>query len=150
VSQGRVFRVAACLSALAVAGCGGGGAPTLTKAEYASKLSRLCLVAADQLRELHIDTSLAAWQVDGPRVVAIERSFNRKLAALKPPDSIKSAVAALTTANDKNLQATQDAVAAAKAGDAAKLHAALKQANKDDLATGAPVKAIGATGCYIG
>jgi hypothetical protein len=135
---------------LALAACGGGGASTLTKAEYASKLSRLCLVAADQLRELHMDTSVAAWQADGPQVLAIEQSFNRKLAALKPTGSIKTAVAALRNANDKTVEHTQDAVAAAKAGDATKFHAALAQANKDDLATTTPVKAIGAQGCYIG
>jgi hypothetical protein len=135
---------------LALAACGGGGAPTLTKAEYASKLSRLCLVAADQLRELHLDISVAAWKADGPRVVAIEQSFNHKLAALKAPDSIKTAVTAYTKANDKGFRDTEDAVAAAKAGDANKFHAELTQANKDNLATGAPAKAIGAQGCYIG
>jgi hypothetical protein len=73
----------------------------LTKEQYASKLSHLCLVAADQLRELHVDNGVAAWQADGPRILAIERRFNRKLAALKPPESIQAAVAAYTSANDR-------------------------------------------------
>jgi hypothetical protein len=135
---------------LASAACGGSGAKTLTKEQYAAKLSRLCLVAADQLREMHVDNGVAAWRVDGPRILAIERRFNRKLAALKPPESIQAAVVAYTSANDRGFRATQDAVDAAKAGDAKKLQAALKQANEDDLATGPAAQKIGAAGCYVG
>ena len=133
-----------------MAACGGSGSATLTKEQYASKLSRLCLVAADQLRELHVDNGVAAWRSDGPKIVAIERRFNRKLAALKPPESIQAAVVAYTKANDRGFRATEDAVAAAKSGDAQKLQAALQHANKDNLATGAPAKKIGAASCYIG
>ena len=135
---------------LALAACGGSGGATLTKEQYASKLSHLCLVAADQLRELHVDNGVAAWQADGPRILAIERRFNRKLAALKPPESIQAAVAAYTSANDRGFRATQDAVGAAEAGDAKRLQAALKQANEHDLATGPAAKKIRAAGCYVG
>ncbi len=134
---------------LALVACGGSGSATPNKEQYDAKLSRLCLVAADQLRELHVDNGVAAWRADGPRIVAIERRFNRKLAALKPPESIGAVVAAYTSANDRGFRATQDAVNAAKAGDAKRLQAALKQANKDNLATRPPAKKIGAAGCYI-
>ena len=134
---------------LALAACGGSGTATLSKEQYASKLSRLCLIAADQLREMHVDNGVAAWRADGPRILAIERRFNRKLAALKPPESIQAAVAAYASANDRGFGATQVAVGAAKAGDPKKLQAALKQANEDDLATGPAAKKIGAAGCYV-
>jgi hypothetical protein len=142
--------LAAVAPVLALAACGGGGGSTPTRAEYASRLSRLCLVAADQLRELHLDNTVAAWRTDGHRVVAIEQSFNRKLAALEPPDSIANAVAAYTKANAKSFRDTKAAVAAARARDASTLRAALRRANADDHATASPAKAIGARGCYIG
>ena len=130
-----------------MAACGGSGTATLTKQQYASKLSRLCLLAADQLRELHLDNTVPAWRADGHRIVAIEQSFNRKLAALKPPHSIQ---AAYTKANEGDFRDTEAAVAAAKAGDANGLRAAVRRANRDNLATAAPAREIGAAGCYIG
>jgi hypothetical protein len=149
LSRARPERVAVCALTLALAACGGGGTATLSKEQYASKLSRLCLVAADQLREMHVDNGVAAWRADGPRILAIERRFNRKLAALKPPESIQAAVAAYTSANDRGFRATQVAVGAAKPGAAKKLQAALQQANEADLATGPAAKKIGAAGCYV-
>jgi hypothetical protein len=135
---------------LTLAACGGGSSAAPTKQAYESALSRLCLVAADQLRELHLDTTVAAWRADGGKVVAIERNFNHKLAALKVPESIRAAVVAYTQANELTFRDAEAAVAAAKEGDAPRLRAALKRADGDGLATGAPAKAIGATGCYIG
>ena len=140
--------VAASALVLMLAACGGSGSTALTKKQYASKLSRLCLLAADQLRELHVDNGVAAWRADGPRIVAIERRFNRKLAAFKPPESIHGAVAAYRRANDRGLSDTVVAVAAAKAGDTKGLRAALRRANKDNAATAPPAKTIGAAGCY--
>jgi predicted secreted protein len=140
---------AACALVLALAACGGGGSSTLSKQQYASKLSRLCLVAADRLRELHPDETVPAWRADGQRVVAIERSFNHKRAALKPPGSIQTAVAGYAKANDRGLRDTESAVAAAKAGDQKKLRAALSRAAADDAATVPPAKKIGASGYDI-
>jgi len=137
-------------AALLVAGCGGGGGgKTLTKQQYASKLTNLCLVAADQVRELHLDNTVASWKADADDVLKIEQNFKDKLAALKAPDEIKDAADAYASANDKAFQDTKDAIDAAKAGDDAKLQTALKQANADDLKTWPPAKEIGAKGCYI-
>jgi hypothetical protein len=146
----RVAGLAACALVLGLAACGGSGSSTLTKEQYASKLSRLCLVAADQLRELHVDNGVGAWRADGPRIVAIERRFNRKLAALNPPDSIRTEVADYTSANEQGFRDIEAAVAAASAGDVRKLHADLSRADTDNLATGPPAKKIGAAGCFIG
>lgn len=143
-------RLALGFAVLALAACGGSGGDTLTKAQYDARLSRLCLVAADQLRELHLDTTVAAWKHDAAQITRIERSFQTKLAALKPPGSIESTVAAYTKANNKATQETLAAVEAAKAGDAARLHAQIALSNRDSLATWASARKIGATGCYIG
>lgn len=146
----RLPHVAACALVLGLAACGGGARATLTKEQYASKLSRLCLVSADQFRELHVDNGVAAWRADGSRIVAIERRFNRKVAALRPPQSIQTAVADYASANERGFRDTQAAVAAAKVGDPNSLHAALRRVDKDNLATGSPAKRIGAAGCFIG
>jgi hypothetical protein len=150
IGLSRLPPAAACALLLALAACGGGGTPTLTQREYAARLSRLCLVSADRLRELHLDTKVTAWRANGRLVLATERSFNRRLAALEPPAAIQSAVAAYTNANDRSFRDTEAAVAAARAGNASKLRAGLRRAGKDDLATGTPAKTIGASGCYIG
>ena len=143
-------RLAICVVLLGLAACGGSSASTLTKAQYDAKLSRLCLVAADQFRELHLDNTIASYTHDAQEILRIDRSFAAKLAALTPPDSIKSAVADYTAANAKFAQDDKDAVEAAKAGDAAKLHAAIARGNHDSLATWPFAKQIGAKGCYIG
>ena len=132
---------------LALAACGGGGG--LTKAQYAARVSRLCLDSADQFRELHLGLSVDDWRHYASDVLRIERNFAAKLAALKPPASIASEAAAFSKATAKVAQDDRDAVAAAQAGDGARLHAALDQANRDALGTYPSAKAIGATGCYI-
>ena len=135
------------VSALAACGGGGGG---LTKARYDAKVSRLCLLASDQLRELHMDNSVGAWQHSGPSVVHIAEHFDKSLAALKAPGDIAADAAAYLKANEKLAADYKTAVAAANAGDSAKLRAAGNQSNKDGAATFPSAKAIGATGCYIG
>jgi len=140
-------------AALAVAGCGGGGGgggKTLTKEQYASALSKLCLNGSDQIRELHLDNTVAAWKADGHRILEIEQNFKDKLAALKAPDEIKTAAREYADANDKVFQDVKDAVSAAKTGDQAKLRAALAKANTENAATTQPAKEIGAKSCYIG
>lgn len=134
---------------LGLAACGG-GSKTLTKAQYASSLSDLCLKGADQIRELHLDNSVASWKADGDRIMKIEQNFKDKLAALKAPDEIKNAAREYTDANDKVFQDVKDGVNAAKADDQAKLRAALSKANSDNGATTQPAKEIGAKSCYVG
>jgi hypothetical protein len=139
-----------CAAVLAFAACGsGGGTHTLTKSEYDAKLSHLCLLAADQFRELHLDNTIASWKHGAPEILRIDRTFAHKLAALKPPSSIAAAVADYTKASAKRAQDDKAAIAAAKAGDAAKLRAAMTQGGRDDHATFPSAKAIGARGCYF-
>lgn len=136
---------------LALAACGGGSSVggTLTKAQYDAKVSHLCLVSADQFRELHLDNTVGDWKHYATSITHIDQGFATKLAALKPPASIATAAASYRTANAKAFQDDKDAIAAAKAGYAAKLRATIKQANKDTLAAWPYAKTIGATGCYI-
>lgn len=144
--------LAACALVLVLAGCGSGASSaggTLTKAQYGAKVSRLCAAAADQFRELHLDNTVGSWKHNAADAVRIQQHFNNALAALRPPSSIAKDARAFVQAYEKVAQDTNDAVAAAKAGDRAKLLAALAAGNNDDLATYAPAKAIGATGCYI-
>ena len=148
--RARPERVAVCALVLALAACGGSSSATLSKEQYDSKMSRLCLVAADQIREVHYLTSVAALRAEGSRVVAIERRFNHKLASLKPPDSIRAAAAAYLRADERKVRDFEAAVAAAKARDRGKLQEALGQAITDTRATGPLAKKIGAAGCYIG
>ena len=96
-----------------------------------------------------IDITVASWKHDAPEIIRIDQNFANKLAALKPPNSIAAAVADYRKASDKSFQDDKNAVAAAKAGDAAKLRAAITQGNKDNNATFPSAKAIGARGCYF-
>jgi hypothetical protein len=143
------MRRAFLLSALVLGLAACGGASGLTKAQYDAKVSRLCLLAADRLRELHVDNSLGAWRHSGADVVRIARRFDNSLAALKAPGDIAAEAAAYLDANKQVLADYKAAVAAAMAGDRAKLRAAGNRSNKDGTATFAAAKAIGATGCYI-
>ncbi|HLX21489.1 MAG TPA: hypothetical protein VKR23_15195 [Gaiellaceae bacterium] len=146
----RFVVLAVCAPVLVLAACGSSSAATLTKAQYDSRVNRLCLVSADQIRELHIDNTVADWRSRlGASVVKIDKRFTSKLAGWSPPASIASPAAAYAKANAKVTQDDRNSVAAAKANDGARLRAALNQANKDALATSLSAKAIGATGCYI-
>jgi hypothetical protein len=134
---------------LALAACGGGGAGGLTKAQYDAKVSHLCLLAADQMRELHMDNSVPAWQHSGQSVVRVAEQFDKSLAALKAPSDIAADAAAYLKANEKLASDYKAAVIAANADDRAGLLAAGNRSTKDGAATFPAAKAIGATGCYI-
>jgi len=132
---------------VALAGCGGSGG--LTKAQYAAKVSRLCLLASDQVRELHMDNSVSVWEYSGPQVIHIARHFDKALAALKAPADSATDAAAYLKANEKVLADDRAALTAARAGDWPTLRTAVNQANQDSRATWQPAKTLGATGCYI-
>ena len=137
------------------AGCGGGGgggnggtAGALSKDEFASKVSNLCLLADDQVHELHMTNSIIAWKNYGDRVVKIGQSFIDKVGALKAPDEIKGAVQEYLDANKKVVEDLRTATADAKKNDRKGMLAALAQGNKDNDDTWPPAKEIGAKSCY--
>ena len=142
------FVVPLCACVLALAACGGSGG--LTNAQYAAKVSRLCLVAADQIRELHLSNTVDDYRHYAASILLIDGDFLRQLRKLKSPASIAAPAAAYARASAKAAQDDKNAVAAARSGDTAKLHAAIARANHDSLAAWPYAKKIGATGCYIG
>ena len=129
--------LAVCALVLALAACGGSSAK-LTQAQYDAKVSRLCLLAADQFREMHLLNTVGDWQ-----------HFDKALAALKPPSSIARDAAAFLGANKDALADDRFAIAAARAGDNAGLHHAIRADHGDHGAAYHSAEKIGATGCYI-
>jgi hypothetical protein len=134
--------------ALILAACGGGSSG-LTKAQYDAKVSRLCLVAADGFREMHVANTIGDYRHNAAAIVHIGKHFDEALAALKAPSSIAPAAAGFLGANTKVSTDEENAVAAARAGNAAAFLPALAQASRDSSAATRSAKAIGATGCYI-
>ncbi|HLX33426.1 MAG TPA: hypothetical protein VKR79_11795 [Gaiellaceae bacterium] len=147
----KTLAIGTAVSVLALAACGsgGGGGSTLTKAQYDAKVSRLCLVNADAFRELHLDDTVGDYKAFGSSIIHLDQSFATKLAALKPPSSIASEASAFGKANALAAQDDKDAVAAAKAGDAAKLKTLIAKYNHDEVATYPSAKAMGARDCYF-
>ena len=142
-----ILTLCACALGIAAA-CGGTGTKTLTKEQYAAKVSHLCLVAAEGFHQLHIGIALSDWRDHATEITSVVQHFNRSLAALTPPPEVAHAATPFVSANKKVLKDDLAAVAAAKAGDAGKLHAALVRGNMDVGATYQFAEAIGATGCY--
>ncbi len=142
--------LAVCALVLALAACGGGGSGRLTKAQYDAKVSRLCLLAADQFREMHLENTVADWRRYATTIVRIRTHFNNALAALKPPSYIKSEAANFLGSNKNALADDRLAIAAAQAGDLHGLFGGLREEHVDFRAADHSARAIGATGCYIG
>jgi hypothetical protein len=132
-----------------VAGCGGGKkAAGLTKQAYAAAQSKICLLASDQLRELHLEATVSAYKARGDNVLKIEEAAIKKIDALVPPAEIKAAAKLYSDANHVVLADVKAAVSAAKAGDRTKFQQAFAKSNTDNSATYAPAKEIGARSCY--
>jgi hypothetical protein len=96
-----------------------------------------------------MDNSAGDWRHFGPVAVRIAEHLDKSLAALKAPGDIAADAAAFLKANEKLAVDGKAALAAANAGDRAKLRAAVIQSTKDGAATSPSAKAIGATGCYV-
>ena len=136
-----------CGCVLALAACG--GSSRLTKAQYDAKVSRLCLVAADGLRELHLTYTIGDYRHNGTTIVRIGEHFDKALAALKPPSSMAPDAAAFLTASTEVAGVMKSAVAAARARHVATFVEAIHQASRDAANQSRWAKTIGATGCYL-
>jgi hypothetical protein len=148
----RFVVLVACVPALALAGCGSGSssAGTLTKAQYDAKLNRMCFLAADKVRELHMDNSLGDWKAFGPELAAIDHHFANRLHPEEAPAAIASAAQAFARAQEKVVRSDEAAITAANAGDRAKLRLAIARVTEADRATSQPAQQVGATDCYFG
>jgi hypothetical protein len=149
MARRRSVALAVCALVLALAACGGGGSDKLTKAGYDAKVSKLCLLAADQFREMHLTNTIADWQHYAAKIVHVRVHFDNALAALKPPSSIKSDAANYLGASKNILEDDRYAIAGARAGDMAGLFGGLREDHTDNRAADRFARAIGATGCYI-
>src|SRR5438093_690615 len=90
--------------ALGLAACGGKASNALTStsnalttAQYAAKVSHLCLIAGDAARELHLTLAMGDWSHNGMQINSINARFNKGLAALTPPPDIANAAGELGT-----------------------------------------------------
>jgi hypothetical protein len=135
------------LLGLALAACGSGSDEA--KVAYGAKVSHLCLLAADQIRELHMDDSVSVWEGFGAQAVRIQEHFDTALTKLRAPDEIASEAAAYLKVNEKVLADDKAALAASWVPDWPTLEKAWKRANRDSRASWPLAKAIDATGCYI-
>ncbi len=136
-----------CACVLALAACGGGSSG-LTTAQYDARVSRLCLLASDRFRELHLTNTLGAYSHNAESIVDMNTEFLKQLAKLKPPAEIAAAAAAYARATAAFARDDKSAVTAARAGDAARFRAAIDQANRDTAAARPYARRMGATGCY--
>lgn len=144
----RFLIVAAAIPVLALAACGG-GSHRLTAAEYDAKVNELCLLAADQFRELHLENTLGDWQRNGARILHIRVHFNKELAALKAPPFLKNDAAAFLGASENALADDKLAIAAARSGDYEGLLHGIRGEHNDNRSGHRSAQAIGATGCYL-
>jgi hypothetical protein len=131
---------------LALAACGA-GTSRLTKAQYRTRVSQLCLLAADQFREMHLVNTIGDWRYNATKIVHMRVRFNKALAALKPPLAIASKAAAVLGASKNALADDRRVIAAARAGDDAGFGHALGAQKSDQLFALRSEMAIGATGC---
>jgi hypothetical protein len=149
MARTRLVALPVCALVLALAACGGGGTHRLTKEEYDAKVSHLCLLAADQFREMHLENTLADWQYNANRIVRIRIRFDNALAALKAPPSIKTDAAEFLASNKNALDDDRHVIGAARGGDRLEFLHALRSEHGDYRFAYHTAEAIGATGCYI-
>jgi len=149
MARTRLVVLLVCALVLALAACGGGGPTRLTKEQYAAKVSHLCLLSEDQFRELHLENTVGDWQRYANKIVRIRVHFNKALAALKPPPSIKADVADFVAANKNALEDDKFVIGAARDGDSLEFLHALRSEHGDHRFAYHAARAFGAKGCYI-
>ena len=110
-------------------------------------LNRICLVASDQFRELHLENTVGDWKARGDHIVKITEGATKKFKALTPPDELKDAAKQYNDAEDRFTAEIKNAVNAANAGDAAKFHAALSKSDKANTDSNVAAQKIGAADC---
>src|SRR5437868_14779473 len=97
-------------SVLAFAACGGGPPPVIVTPHYAARVSHLCLIAADQFRELHLTNTIGDYRHDATAIVHINSVFLNQLAKLNPPTELARPAAAYARAIAKSAKDQQNAV----------------------------------------
>src|SRR5690349_13845908 len=87
----RALTIAACLLAVAVAGCGGGGGNTLSKKDYENKVTQIVKTASPDVNALSTvggDPNKAGAALD--KAQAALNKAGDDLGALKPPSEVSA------------------------------------------------------------
>ncbi len=138
------------LAAVLAAGCGGGnGSKTLSKDEYASKLSAICNDSNDKINALGITTQ-AAVKEKGDEAVAIGEDALEEFRALRAPNELRNASRTFNDSSAEILADFKAAVEAAKTDDAAGFAAAFANAQTHGNESDAAARQIGAADCVSG
>lgn len=134
------------LAAVLVGGCGGGD--TLSKEQYASKLSAACADFREQEREIGEPQTLADLVEKGPRVLeAFERTIVDSVHSLKAPDEIGDQADRMVELADQQRDVLGELIAAARKSEVAKVtELAAKNAALNEEANSSARK-LGATAC---
>lgn len=123
--------LAAALLALLPTGCFGGSggsdgstASGPTRAEFVAKATQICSSYQKRIADLNGATTLEQVAAQGRRAIALETAELAQLRRLTPPPGDAAAVKRMLDGLDQSIATARDLVAAADAGDTAKVAAA--------------------------
>jgi hypothetical protein len=146
----------AAISALAIAGCGGGSSSnkTLSYGAVGTEANKICNEFNPQVKSIS-DKLTGDPAKDAPvwdELVAKLDEGQAKFKALKPPSQLKSDYDQLISLTDQQIALAKKAQAAAKAGDKAAYVQVLKDTKKSNLDSQSDIEAskLGAKDCIGG
>lgn len=147
LTLGAVLAVVISL-ALVAAGCGGGGKKgyALTKAEYASALSKICADFNAKQKSIAIN-SIEDLAAKGDELTSSFQDAIDKAKALQAPDEIKDTAKAFIDNGQKQVDLAKDVVEAAKAKDEAKVNEIGAKGSALDKESKDLANQLGATEC---
>jgi hypothetical protein len=117
------------IATVALAGCGGESQPS--KAEFAKKADALCAATNRAHPPKPQGKSLKDAGAQEAEEVGIRRDLDKKLRALKAPDSVKGDFDAYNTETGKIIAAIQQAAAAAKKNDRKQFNADFNRSQQE-------------------
>jgi hypothetical protein len=136
------------------AGCGGNGGggrgkkeQSLTRAQYAAALDKLCIGANQEVAALKLTQSPKTWKKNGERAAKIAADTVVRFKALEPPVGVRDLARRFNDANDRIVAAVKDAADAAKAGDKQEFAAALQRNFAASRVSKTAASQIGAVRC---
>jgi hypothetical protein len=144
------FAIGAVLVLALAAGCGGGGSKTLTKAEYASQLNRLCADYNARINAIGRPATPADLATKGPKLLAEFEKTISKAEKLEAPAELEADAAAFVDAAkelDRSISALLDA---AKKNDSAKVGQLVTKADAVAARGDALGRKLGAPACAEG
>lgn len=135
--------------AVVAAGCGGKSknkAYAGSVTAYAAALNEICAPVNAQIKTLQPKT-VAEIPDKAPQIKALIEDGVKKVENLQAPDEVKDAADEFVEATNKQLDAFDDLVNAAKDGDAAKVQEVGQQLSQFDQESDAAAEEIGADQC---